>query len=125
MIIVNIDEFEFLKGYEYLTIEDAIEMIEHREVFEKYCRIKLRQIDIQLANMEYAKDSREKEAYVAMQTIKDLIAGIGNQVQEYKLHTAEMEKEKELKVLEEKKMISQEELNRMKEVLAIKQKYKI
>jgi len=91
VIIVNKDEFEFLKWYEYLTPDDIVELIEHRALLEKYLRIRLRQVSIDLALLKYI--GKEKQAYDYMEILSEAIKWIDKQIQEYKNYTASLEKE--------------------------------
>ena len=111
-MIINKDEFEFLKWYEYLTPDDIVEIIEHRIVFEKYCRIRARQIIIDLANFKYV--DKEKEAYISTNTISELVSWIGKQIDEYIAYVKELDEANEDKQTKEDK-----------EILKIKRKYKI
>ena len=112
-IIIDKNEFEFLQWYEFITPEDIVELIEHRAVFEKYLRVKMRQIVIDLAQFKYV--DKEKDAYISTQTIDQLIKWIANQIDEYKKYTDEKEKSKDIPT----------EPMEAKELKRLKKKYKI
>lgn len=93
MIIIDQNEFDFLKGDEQITHEDIVEIIEHREVFEKLCRKSIRKIRIDLSNLHYK--GREAEAYCEMNAINQLMQGMWKTVDNFKEYIAELEKQKE------------------------------
>lgn len=119
-IIINKDEFDFLQWYEFLTPDDIVELIDGRKVFEKYCRVRIRQIDIDLANMKYV--DKEKQAYNYMECIKSLMDWIGKQINEYKQYTKELQEIKETK---EEDNRSESDKQKDIETKRIKKKYKI
>lgn len=90
MIIIDQTELDFLKWDEQITQQDIVEIIEHREVFEKLCRKSIRKIRIDLANLLYR--DREKEAYSEIKALSELINSMWSTINNYKQYMDEIEK---------------------------------
>lgn len=91
-IIINKDEFDFLKEDEQITQYDIVEMIEHRECFDKFIRKAIRKIRLDLANFKYV--DKEREAYNEIRALSELSNSLWNTIHHYKEYTDNIENNK-------------------------------
>ena len=93
VIIINKSEFDFLKDDEQITQVDIVEMIEHRECFDKFIRKAIRKIRIDIANFKYVE--REKEAYNQINGLSELSKSMWSTINNYKEYIDKLEESKE------------------------------
>lgn len=116
--IIDNEVFEFIKDDEQITEQDIEEIIEHREVFQKLCRVTSMKIRIDLANANYVW--KETVAYNSINCLNELIKGMWAMIEWYKEYIAKLEEKNEhidTRTAEEK---AEEEA-----IINIKRQYKI
>ena len=94
-ILIDEKEHEIRKNEVRMSIEDVSELLEYRDVIEKWLKKNINRIQSQLAMCNL--QGRENEAYISINCIKKLIEDLGNTSDAYRKYVDEVERLKDSK----------------------------
>lgn len=94
-ILIDEKEHEIRKGEVKMTIEEVSELLEYRDVIEKWLKKNINRIQSQLAMCNL--QGKENEAYISINCIKKLIEDLGNTSDAYRKYVDEVERLKDSK----------------------------
>ena len=94
-ILIDEKEHEIRKNEVRMSIEDVSELLEYRDVIEKWLKKNINRIQSQLAMCNL--QGKENEAYISINCIKKLIEDLGNTSDAYRKYVDEVERLKDSK----------------------------